>query len=269
MRASGIFALLLGACSSVSSQPAADASAPDASKRDAAIVIPEEDAGPSYQVSGTVQDTDGKPWAGAAVQVCGKVCNLAFADAKGAWSTMTAPEGKHLRVDGAADDIRLFSPVVYHLDVTSDLALAQPIALPVTPPALLLPAGSHDAVVAELTLTLDPAKLILPPNVVAAAVSAVRVPKPAWPPYDVGAKSIVAMWALSAYATRSSIVVPVSIANATVGLAPGDHASLLSVDPDSGQLVEPATVTVTAQGDAIVVDPGQGLRRLTWIVLVK
>ena len=265
--------LLLCACSASDPQksPVTDAGGSDVNKRDSEIVVPEEDAGPSFTVSGIVQDTDGRAWAGATVQVCGKICNLAFADAKGVWSTPTHPEGKHLRVDGAIDEIRLFSPVIYHLSVTGDLALPAPTLLVVTPPATPLLPWLHDVTVGELTLSLDSSKLTLPPNVTVAAVSSVRVPKAAWPPYDVGAKTVLAMWAMNAYATRSSVAVPVSIAVAgvTLGLAPGDAAVLLSVDPDTGLLIEPATATVSAKGDAIVTDSAQGLRRLTWVVLAR
>ncbi|CAN5226606.1 hypothetical protein BH09MYX1_BH09MYX1_37010 [soil metagenome] len=113
--------LTLAACSTPADVTPVDAGK-DVTKKDGSFIPPDEDAGPSYKVSGTVVDTAAKLYAGAAVQVCGNVCNVAFADTTGAWAAEgIKPEGKHLRVEGAPSDGRHWTPVVYHIEVNADL----------------------------------------------------------------------------------------------------------------------------------------------------
>ena len=256
---------LVFACSS----PTASTPGVDAGKdvhKDAFVPPPDEDAGPTYRVSGNVLDTAAKPWSGAAVQVCGTVCNVAFADAAGAWTADSiSPEGKHLRVEGAPKDGRNWTPVVYHIEVNADLVVTTPTIVPETPTPIALTAGSKVVNVGEVSITFDDATLTGSTHV----FSDVRVPKTIWPPYDAAGKTIVAMWGLIPFGAKSPTPMPVSLDASTLGLAAGDKVTLFSVDSDTGLLVEPVPATVSSDGTRVVSDSGSGLLHLTWIVLAK
>lgn len=258
--------LALVACGT---SPTSPTDATDAGKKDSAVLV---DAGSAaVELSGAIIDMKGNPWPLARVLVCGSLppCDVSFSNVAGAWSMRTSPEAKVLRIEGEANDGRFWSPVVRPVDLIRDLAISPPIVLPETPAPQPLTNLAQPITSGEITVTLDPAKLVLPATVAASAFAAVRVPQTAWPPYDAGGRTILAMWAFNPYGTRSIDPIAVTIDNvqANLALAPNETVTILSVDPSTGLLVEPATATLAVA--KIITDNGQGLRRLTWMVVAK
>lgn len=237
----------------------------DAPKRDA-FIAPEEDAGPSYRVTGKVIDTTGKPYDGSAIQVCGNVCNVAFADSTGSWiAEGIAPEPKHLRVEGKPSDGRNWSPAVFHIVVSTNMDILEPTVVPETPTPIAVTAGLKTTTVGEVGVTYDDSKLTGSTHV----FSSVRVAKKDWPPYDASGKTIVAVWALLPFGAKSPAAMPVSLDVSTAGFTGGEKVTMFAVDADTGLLTDPTPTTVSVDGKTATSDSGGGLLRLTWIVLAK
>lgn len=237
----------------------------DAPKRDA-FVPPDEDAGPTYRITGKVIDTAGKPYDGSAVQVCGNVCTVAFADSTGSWiADGIVPEDKHLRVEGKPNDGRSWSPAVFHFVVTKDLDLLEPTVVPETPPPVAVTAGLKTTTVGEVGVTYDDSKLTGSTHV----FSSVRVAKKDWPPYVATGKTIVAIWALLPFGAKSPAPMPVTLDVSTAGFTGGEKVTMFAVDADSGLLTDATPATVSNDGKQATSDSGAGLLRLTWIVLAK
>lgn len=254
----------LAGCSTSDPSAVVDAGK-DVAKRDA-FVLPPEDAGPVYRLTGKVIDTAGKPYDGAAIQICGKICTVAFADSTGAWLAQgITPEATHLRVEGKPNDGRNWSPAVFHIALTADTDFLTPTVVPETPPPVALTAGEKTMTAGEVAITFDDAKLTGSTHV----FSSVRVLKKDWPTYDASGKTIVAIWALLPFGAKSLTPMPVTLDVSTAGLTGGEKVTLFAVDPDSGLLTEPTAATVSNDGKQASSDSGTGLLRLTWIVLAK
>lgn len=265
MRTKLLFAVVaLAGCSSSEATAPVDAGK-DVAKRDA-FVLPPEDAGPSYRVTGKVIDTAGKPYDGSAIQVCGKVCTVAFADSTGAWVAQgIVPEQDHLRVEGKPNDGRFWSPAVFHIVVNADLDILQPTVVPEAPAPVALTAGEKTTTVGEVSMTFDDAKLTGSTHV----FSSVRVANKDWPAYDAPGKTIVAVWALLNFGAKSPTPMPVTLDVSTAGFTGGEKVTLYAVDVDSGLLTDATPATVSIDGKQATTDSGGGLLRLTWIVLAK
>lgn len=252
------------ACSTTPDATVVDAGN-DVAKKDA-FVAPDDDAGPTFRVSGTVVDTTTKPYEGAAVQVCGTVCIVAFADPQGAWAADgIVPEPKHLRVEGKPSDGRSWTPVVYHIDVAADLVVAAPTIVPETPPPVTLTAGLKTQTAGDVALTFDDAKLTQSSHLFAS----VKIAKAAWPPYDAKPKTLVAMWGMLPFGAKSSVPIPVSLDVTGLGLVANEKVSVFAVDADSGLLTDETPATVSSDGNHVTTENGTGLNRISWIVLAK
>jgi len=256
------------ACSAAS--PAAPDAAPSAPGDDAGDAgTGDEAAAATVDVSGSVVDSLGAPWASATVQVCSAtVCTLGKADSAGAFSVAVPPNDHyHVIAHASPTDPRNASAgigVVPTL-VTSDTALASPVVVPVTGAIVSLhaDAGAFDAAVtSDLTLSGSAADLAFGGD---AYLAAVRLDASAWPAFSIPGETILAIWALNPWGTHATPqeTIAVAIENG-FGLAPGDTASVFTVDETTAELGAPSTATVSDDGATLA---GATIDRITWIVL--
>jgi hypothetical protein len=260
-------ALVLVACSAppVPSEPdaGADAHAKDSAALDVAVAP--DDSGPAkITVSGDVVDMQGAPWANAKVQVCSSaLCTLGNADGSGAFAVQV-PAGNHYHViarpppsdprEGSAGLGVLADALV------ADTTLASPVPIPITGAHASLAAPA--AVTTDLTLTANAADVAFNGS---AYFSGVSVEQAKWPAFVVAGKTILAMWALDPWGTRTNPgkTIAVTIAN-SFGLAPGDIASVYAVNETTAELGTPTQATVSTDGATL---SGATLDRVTWVVL--
>ncbi|CAN5226478.1 hypothetical protein BH09MYX1_BH09MYX1_37000 [soil metagenome] len=145
--------------------------------------------------------------------------------------------------------------------------MTTPTIVPETPPPIALTAGSKVVTACDVAMTFDDAALVGSTHV----FSSVRIAKAAWPPYDAGGKTIVAMWGLLNFGAHGSAPIPVSldVTGQGLGFSGGEKVMLYSVDADSGLLTDPTAATVSIDGNHVTTGSGAGLTRITWIVLAK
>jgi hypothetical protein len=131
-----------------------------------------------------------------------------------------------------------------------------------------LSAPKDVAVDGDLTLlAVDPAALTLSGNVTTPYVAGIRVQQATFPAYDTQGKTVVAMWALNPFATRSNKPISATIKN-SFGLSAGAKLAMRAVDDVKGTLLSEIPMTVSNDAAMITTDAG-GLDRLTWLVLVQ
>ena len=116
-------------------------------------------------------------------------------------------------------------------------------------------------------MTFDDAKLTGSTHV----FSSVRVPKEAWPPYDPKGKTILAMWGLANFGAKGTAKIPVTldVTGQALGLVASEKLTLFAVDADSGQLTDPTPATASNDATKVTTDVGEGVTRLTWLVLAR
>lgn len=248
--------------------PTHDASAPDAAADDASD--PGSDAAPTamIHVSGVVVDAQNAPWAAAKIQVCSaSVCTLGNADASGAFDvSVLANDHYHVIAHPSPTDSRDGSAGigVFPSILSSDAALAAPVVLPVTG-ARTNVSGAFDAhVTTDLELAGTAADL---DYASAAYVAAVRVDSAAWPAFSIPNQTILAIWALNPWGTRTlpSKTIAVTIQNG-FGLSAGDTASVYALSETTADLGTPTTATVSPDSTTLT---GATIDRLTWMVLAR
>ncbi len=250
-------------CVACSASPAVsvEAGAGDASD-DAA------DASASIRVTGAVVDTQNAPWAAAKIQVCSEtLCTLGDANASGAFDVQV-PAGNlyHVIARPSPSDAREGSAGLFVLQtmLTSDTALAAPIPIPVTGAHLTQgDAGNISGEVAsDLTLTANANDVGFDGDVF---FSGVAIPQNQWAAFSIEGKTILAMWALNPWGTRtnSGKSIGVSITN-HFGLNAGDAVSVYAVNETTAALDPPTQASVSP--DAATID-GATIDRLTWIVV--
>ncbi len=268
MRASGLLSCaLLVACGAAPAAEPKDAGARDsaATAQDASAT---EEPTPECVVSGVVADPSGQPWLGATVQVCSEsLCTLGKAPS-GSFA-VDVPCGAFYHVIAREDpgDTRPASAGVSVIadEVTSDVSLAAPVTIPVTPAPAALASGTQSIdLTTELTLTLDPADLVFYGN---AAVAAVRVDPGQWPAFVIQGKTVLAMWALAPWGTRARAgkTIGVTVKN-VFGLSAGDGVSFFAVSETTASLLVPTQGTVTSDGALVA---GATIDRVTWIVVAR
>jgi len=248
---------------------AGETSLPDAGKDASAdrapdVATPEQEASTTtpITVSGEVVDTSGAPWANAKVQVCSSaLCTIGSSNGAGAFAVQVPPGNRyHVIARPAPSDAREGSAGLGVLADTlvADTTLAAPIHVPVTGAH----ASSPAAVTPELTLVANPADVSFSGEAYFAGVS---VAQSQWPAFDVPGKTILAMWALNPWGTRTNPgkTIAVTIANG-FGLAAGDAVSVYAVNEGTAELVGPTPGTVSTDGTTI---GGATIDRVTWIVL--
>ena len=260
-------ALVLVGCSAppASSEPdaSADAHVKDSAALDAATTP--DDSGPAkITVSGDVVDMQGAPWANAKVQVCSTaLCTLGNADGTGAFAVQV-PSGSHYHVIArpSPSDPREGSAGLGVLADTlvADTALASPVPIPITGAHASLAAPA--AVTSDLTLTANAADVAFSAE---AYFSGVSIAQPSWPAFVVAGKTILAMWALDPWGTRTNPgkTIAVTIAN-SFGLAANDVAAVYAVNETTAELGAEAQATVSSDGTMLT---GATIDRVTWIVL--
>jgi hypothetical protein len=228
------------------------------------VVAPEQEASTTstLTVSGNVVDTSDAPWANAKVQVCSSaLCTIGNADTKGAFAVQV-PSGNryHVIARPPPNDPREGSAGLGVLADTlvADTTLDAPIRIPVTGAH----ASSPAAVTPDLTLTANMADVSFSGE---AYFSGVSIAQAQWPAFVVPGKTILAMWALDPWGTRTSPgkTIAVTIAN-TYGLASGDTVSVYAVNETTAELGTPTQGTVSTDGATIA---GATIDRVTWIVL--
>lgn len=241
--------------------------------------LPPPDTLPWCSLSGTVVDLSGKPLAGAAVAVCGSACWPATTDNKGAFSLDDLPaETVALDVRGATGMAKTLGVVVFSLTLTSGqhLALKQPVGLPDVGQGTVLTSGAQKvAIDAELTLTADRDTLAYPWGITSKYLAGARVPQAYWPSFTLthgGASyKALAMWALAPFDVRASAgagaALGVSIDNSALGLSAGAKAGLFVVVAKTGLASWAAEATVSADGKMLQTAAGQGLDRVTWLIV--
>jgi hypothetical protein len=237
--------------------------------------LPPPDTLPWCSLSGTVVDLSGKPLAGAAVAVCGSACWPATTDSKGVFSLSDLPaETVALDVRGSTGMAKTLGVVVFSLTLTSGqhLALKQPVGLPDVGQGTVLGSGAQAVTIdAALTLTVDRDKLTYPWGINSKYLAGARVPQAYWPPFALthgGASyKALAMWALAPFDVRVSAPMELSIDNSALGLSAGAKAGLFVVVAKTGLASWAAEATVSADGKLLQTAAGQGLDRVTWLIV--
>jgi len=237
--------------------------------------LPPPDTLPWCSLSGNVVDLTGTALPGAAVVVCGSACWPATADSKGAFSLADLPpETVALDVRGTTGMSKTLGVVVSSLTLTSGqhLALKQPVGLPDVGQGTVLGSGAQAvAIDAELTLTADKDKLTYPWGINSKYLAGVKVPPAHWPFYALshGGKTYtaLAMWALAPFDVQATAPLGVSLDNSGLGLAAGAKAGLFVVEAKTGLATWTAEAAVSADGKLLQTAPGQGLDRVTWLIV--
>ncbi len=291
MRAAPLLLLYaaLWACSACAPPPAErrDAASADLGLLDSAVFdqrapdrgptpdLPPPDTLPWCSLSGLVVDLSGKPLGGAAVAVCGSACWPATTDNKGAFSLDDLPaETVALDVRGATGLSKTLGVVVFSLTLTSGqhLALKQPVGLPDVGPGTVLGSGAQKvAIDAELTLTADRDKLAYPWGINSKYLAGARVPQAYWPTFALAhggtSYKALAMWALAPFDVRASAPMELSIDNSALGLSAGAKVGLFVVVAKTGLASWAAEATVSGDGKLLQTAAGQGLDRVTWLIV--
>jgi hypothetical protein len=265
----GALAIVLVGCGASPASSAPDAGT-DAHAKDSAaldVATTPDDAGPAkITVSGDVVDMQGAPWANAKVQVCSAaLCTLGNADGAGAFAVQV-PAGSHYHViarPSPNDPLQASASAglgVLADTLVADTALASPVPIPIT--------GAHASLAAPAAVTTD---LTLAANAADVAFSGeayfsgVSIPQASWPAFVIAGKTILAMWALDPWGTRTTPgkTITVTIAN-SFGLAPSDVASVYAVNEATAELGAPTEASVSSDGTTLA---GATIDRVTWIVL--
>ncbi len=265
MRLVALLALVCVACSAPApTTTSPEGGAPEASAPETGT---DEDTGTPIamaSVSGDVVDSQGAPWAAAKIQVCSEtVCTLGNANASGAFHvSVPANDHYHVIAHPPPTDAREGSAGLFVLAdlVTADVALGSPVPIFVTGAHATL--GAPAAVTNDLTLTANASDVSFYGD---AYFSGVSVPQSAWPAFAIAGKTILAMWALNPWGTRTNAqkTIAVSIAN-HFGLAAGDAASVYAVNETTAALGAASAATVSSDGTTI---DGATIDRVTWVVL--
>jgi hypothetical protein len=259
--------LVATACSS--DVPGAADAAPDV-HHDAHFVVDSgvDEPTPAFTVTGRVVDSTGASWANAHMQICDTICYLGTAGADGVFTMGIKPTGTYaIDATGALGDGRSASRTVYARLIDQDVTLGD-IAVYETGAGQTLTSQKDVAIDGDLTLlAVDPSALTLSGNVTTPYAAGIRVQKATFPTYDTQGKTVVAMWALNPFATKSSKPIAVTIKN-SFGLAAGAKLAMRAVDDVKGQLLAEVPLTVSTDAMTITTDSG-GVDRLTWIVLVQ
>jgi len=235
---------------------------------------PPPDALPWASLGGQVVDQTGQPLVGAAVTACSGVCWPASTDAQGAFRFDALPPGTlALDVRHGPGMSPSLAVVVFAVTLApaQQLTLPAPVGLPVVGAATPLTGGAQAvAIDAELTLITDAAALTLPFGVNSPYLAGVRVPPAYWPSHALvhggQAHQALAMWALLPFDARALPPVGVSI-ESSLGLSAGDRAQLFVVTAKTGLPAHAAEATVSADGKQLTTAPGQGIDRVTWLIV--
>jgi hypothetical protein len=229
---------------------------------------PVDEPTPAYTVTGRVMDATGTPWPSARMQICDTICYLGTAGSDGAFKMTITPMGAYaVDATNALSDGRSASRTVFSSTIAQDTALGD-LVVQETGTGQALSAPADVAIDANLTLlAVDPAALTLAAGVTSAYAAGIRVVSAAFPTYDTQGKTVVAMWALNPFSTKSSKPIAVTVKN-VFGLAAGAKLAMRAVNDLTGVLLPEIPLTVSTDASTITTDSG-GLDRLTWIVLVQ
>lgn len=264
------------ACSSSSGAPG---STPDAAVGDAARCTPRGDDAPSDAicvgtVTATVTDEGGAPLADRPVTVCGDACVYGSTDASG---RAVIPVDAFLRrpswmLHGRSQYATFWVP----LHGGGDVDLGTLVAHRMPDVKVDLPRAGEGGVVASGDVTLEiPSGAKVTVDVIELQTpdeqrfSATRVPLAAAPPWARGDPKLVALYALTPFATTIAPGAKVRIAN-DLGLPPGARVELWAHGADdrrSPVFAKACDAAVTADGLAIESDDATPLAQIGWIGL--
>ena len=234
------------------------------------------------EATGRVEDLAGAPLGGLVMTFCGVACYGAQSDDSGAF---TIPVGDFFdtenyaihadgRPDHAVDYLRLAHAEPQVIDVT--------MRLPTLPPSsVLLPpdgAPGSSVTVGDLTLIIaDGTKFTLDiedfgNGDAGRTLRVAAVPLASAPGYALAA-NVDAIYALAPSSATASNKMAVSLKN-SAALAAGIAVDLLvlgddyfSTPPNVGVLSVAAAAHVSADGQTIDTDPGEGISELTWLAV--
>jgi hypothetical protein len=248
-------------------------------------LAPCTDPGPGtscvLEAKGSVQDLSGKPLAHVLMTFCGAQCYGGQSDNAGAFAI---PVGAFLPTEDYAihADGRPDHAVDYHrLTANEPSIISTTMRLPVLPPsAVQLPpdgAPASSVTVGDLTLIVAAGtvfNLDIEDYMVTRTLRVASVPLASAPSYAADAK-VAAIYALAPSGCVPSVKVGIALKNsatlpassAVEFLVLGDNYG--SVPPNVGLLSVQAKGHVSADGQTIQTDPGEGISELTWLAVRK
>jgi hypothetical protein len=222
-------------------------------------------------IHGSVLDVAGDPLP-AALALCAEACWVAFTDDEGDFAYQGLPEGPYkLDVRATAEANGAFSGLSFPLQLSADedLVLSAPLVLPETGGGILVQAGVQEAQIDDqLRLTIDGDQLELPMGLQDAYLAGVRVAAEHWPPNESPAGTVLAQWALNPFGATSNTPIEAVVEN-EFGLPADEPIHFYSLDEHTGLLELEAAGQVSADGLTLAATSGQGLSRLTWLIVVS
>lgn len=232
----------------------------------------QEPASPDPGIAGVLADEAGEPLAWVNVMACTTtVCYYADSDADGRF-LFPIDNGFSGVLKTAPTPVageRLTSPMVpLHLDAGEFVDIGRIHAPGIGPGHRVEPSTSGLVRVDAgdgLTLALDPGELEALPGQSITEVAARRIPDSLVPVYpDIDPDTIVAVYAIHPFATKSAVPVGIDIAS---DLPAGTPVTFRTIDSIDGTLSDP--VAGTATGEALVSESEVGITNLTHLIVQR
>ena len=234
------------------------------------------DAGPSYSFQGRVTHLDGTPWNNALVGLCSSIAclNPILSTETGSFQAdELTPDEYVVDVTGDNSDGGTASPVYFHFQLESNLALTSPIVVPETGTGVILDGGVQIVQIdSSLSMTMEPSAFTWPDGE-GASVAGIELPSEDWTAsiasdlLDGGDQTILAVWAMNPFQGVSSTPIAILIRN-NFELSQVSHAQLFGIDVTTG-MPQPLVGVEVDDGGFLTTLPGQGIAELTWLLLVQ
>jgi hypothetical protein len=291
MRLAVGFALALLGCGGAAGSD--DAAVADLSMSvDAAVDLtpacppPSTDAGVCLDtVNGKMVDDTGAGVPNLVVSVCAVACYFGQTTADGTFSNpvydLVVPDYYAFEAHGRPDHASWYARLPPLVGMSA--SYAQPLLLPSLPasgPLIALDQSAQTLTSGDVTLNLaSGTKVMLDVEDVALKdvgrqLRVVKISPPSKLPFFDGQSEPDALYGFAPFEVFFSQPTPLTFANsaalpANAAVDVLEMGGLINVNPPAGNFTKVATAHVSADGNTIVMDSGQGVTELTWIALRK
>lgn len=219
----------------------------------------------TMNLAGQIIGLDQQPLAGIAVSLCQGACRDTTTGPRGEFA-FSAVNGDFYTLRARKPGTTEYADLDFPLYLRSDGYPLRPLLLPRIGAGAALPADARSfAVDPALTLTLDGSPLTLPQGGPASRLGGVRIPAALFPDFCLPTARVLAMWAFAPTGVTSAAPISISLSD-TLGLPAKMPVDFLEIDPKDGRPRVAARGAVSADGTQILTSPGQGLRRLGWLL---